>query len=84
METVLVDKKHLKGGVNTVQQLFCGLRSEAEQHSTSSLTTQWRQDKRNSRYTTVLLSVYIYTQEKYQAFNFNCLLLSKNKCTNIH
>lgn len=53
METVLVDKKHLKGGVNTVQQLFCGLRSEAEQHSTSSLTTQWRQDKRNPRYTTV-------------------------------
>lgn len=53
METVLVDKKHLKGGVNTVQQLFCGLRSEAEQHSTLSLTTQWPQDKRNPRYTTV-------------------------------
>lgn len=53
METVLVDKKHLKGGVNTVQQLFCGLRFEAEQHSTSSLTTQWREDKRNPRYTTV-------------------------------
>lgn len=53
METVLVDKKHLKGGVNTVQQLFCGLRSEAEQHRTMSLTTQWRQDKRNPRYTTV-------------------------------
>lgn len=53
METVIVDKKQLKGGVNTVQQLFCGLRSEAEQHSTMSLTTQWPQDKRNPRYTTV-------------------------------
>lgn len=53
METVLVYKKHLKGGVNTVQQLFCGLRSEAEQHSTLSLTTQWRQDKRSPRYATV-------------------------------
>lgn len=53
METVLVDKKHLKGGVNTVQQLFCGLRFEAEQHSTSSLTIQWRENKRSPRYTTV-------------------------------